>query len=223
MSKKLSKSTKMEEALRESLVLLSPIKRPPAQPQTPPPSSKSSTSALSLRTKKLRTALSSSPPTQQTPHTPRSQTVREPTTPMTLPAPRKRSFSDYDADSEAVTPPKRIRTTPTTPQSTPSKPRRGRKKEILRLDREICIPMHVLRAQKDDTSALLRPLPRPSDALRKLVDLSVARQLEKIRKPGCTGILDAAVWVGRKREGGLKKVEDVTGSLQSKRAGSKKT
>ena len=40
--------------------------------------------------------------------------------------------------------------------------------------------MHVLRAQKDDISALLRLLLRRSDALRKMVDLSIQREIKKL-------------------------------------------
>ena len=77
--------------------------------------------------------------------------------------------------------------------------------------------MHVLRAQKDDTSALLRPLPRGSDRLRRLIDISIEKGLEKLRAPGCTGILDAAVWSPR-NSSELKKVNAVARSLRARRA-----
>lgn len=65
----------------------------------------------------------------------------------------------------------------------------------------MCIPIEVLRAQNDDTSALLRPPPRRSDQLRQLVDMSVERTLEKLRSPGGTGILEAAVWMPGRKNG----------------------
>ncbi|KAF2621114.1 hypothetical protein BU25DRAFT_483974 [Macroventuria anomochaeta] len=189
LSPSTSKTAAMEAILLSSHSLMgSPIKRPSARPRTPPPTNISS-SALH-------------------PSTPRSQkshkitmpaTPRQASTPTTPCVPRKRSLSEYDPSSEPVTP-KRARTTPRT-HFTPSKPSRGRKKKVLTFDHVTCIPMHVLRAQKDDTSALLRPLPRRSDALRKLVDISIESEMEKIRSPGCTGILEAAVWSPKKGRG----------------------
>lgn len=64
-------------------------------------------------------------------------------------------------------------------------------------DRITCIPMHVIRAQKDDTSALLRPLPRRSDKLKVLVKIRIDREMEKLGDVS-RGILDAAFWVPRK-------------------------
>ncbi|KAF1348447.1 hypothetical protein EJ07DRAFT_184891 [Lizonia empirigonia] len=76
-------------------------------------------------------------------------------------------------------------------------PRGARKRKVLTFDRVTCIPMHVIRAQKDDTSALLRPLPRRSDELKKLVKIRIDREMEKLGDVS-RGILDAAFWVPRK-------------------------
>ena len=79
--------------------------------------------------------------------------------------------------------------------------------------------MNVLRMQQEDTSALLRPVPRPSDRLRKLVDVRVKRTLEKLRALGATGTLHAAIWVPRKEE----KIErEVAGSPVRKTRGGRK-
>ena len=138
----------------------------------------------------------------QGPVTPGGQSSPHTATPR---APRMRSLFKYEP-SEPVVPNEGTRTQKAAraADSTPCKPRRGRQK-ILQLDKVICIPMRVLRAQVDDTSALLRPPLRPSDKLRKLVDLSVQKEIAKLKAPGAEGIMEAAVWVlskkGRGRNG----------------------
>ncbi|KAJ8109495.1 hypothetical protein OPT61_g7416 [Boeremia exigua] len=168
--------TSMEAALMASHILMT---SPTARPQTPPPST---TSLPETPKPTMHRVL-----TPRTPKKPLQQLL--PTTPS---APRKRSPFKSDPGLGLTTPPRRTRTTISSPHSTPTKSRRSRKK-VIPLDQAICIPMHVLRVQKEDTSALLRSPPKPSDRLRKLVDGSIGKTLEKLRSPGATGVLDAAV------------------------------
>lgn len=73
--------------------------------------------------------------------------------------------------------------------------------------------MHVLRAQVDDTSALLRAPPRASDKLRKVVDASVKNECAKLGK-GAVGIMEGAVLVLGRRDGA---VRDSTGGMEGVR------
>ena len=141
----------------------------------------------------------STPLPSSQPSTPKPQIPRKPCMPATPRAPRKRSSTASYLPASPAIPPKRLRNIPSTPDSTPTKSRCARKRNILALDYAPCIPLHVLRAQTDDTSALLRPLPRSSDHLAKLVKISIERGLEKVRAPGCTGILDAVVLSPRRK------------------------
>lgn len=196
----------MEGALLASHRLLSRSSpRPPVQPRTPPPPDGQNAPTGQTNRTKSKTSRSRTTP-------------RQPSTPTTPCAPRKRRIFEYDP-SEPTTPQEISRPTPSIPDTPTAKPRRTRKTRILPLDRVLCVPMHVLRAQREDTSALLRPLPRPSDRSRRLVDLSIRRELRKLRAPGCTGILDAAVWVPRERGRVLKGKETVKPSMGTKVGG----
>ena len=73
--------------------------------------------------------------------------------------------------------------------------------------------MNMLRAQVDETSALLRTPPKVSDRLRKAVDSSVKKECAKLGK-GAERIMEAAVWVLRKKEGA---VNSSTGALRRER------
>lgn len=196
-------TTPMEAALLSSHKLLStPRRRPAARSRTPlSPPSRTSTHAQEQRTPRSRTNQPFSAPV----------TPRQSSTPITTSsAPRKRSLFDYDP-SEPVTPKKRICKQTASPvlDSAPSKPRRGRQKKIIPLDKVTCIPMHVLRAQVNDTSALLRSPPKPSDRLRKLVDLSVQRAIARLKAPVLEGIMEDVVW-GLRRKGSEQKRKSAT-------------
>ncbi|KAH6644874.1 hypothetical protein C7974DRAFT_29442 [Boeremia exigua] len=183
MTKSPVPANSMETALLASHALIAAPTKLRERPQTPPPTCDSFSSCA----------------TEISPRAPVTPTSRRPLTPTTPCAPRKWSFF------EPSTPQKRTRRTPSTADSspgTPSRPRRNRRKTVMPLDKTICIPMCILRAQKDDTSALLRPAPRPSDQVRRLVDLSVGKTIEKLRAPGATGILDAAVQTPWSQRGG---------------------
>ncbi|KZM25268.1 hypothetical protein ST47_g3584 [Ascochyta rabiei] len=155
----------MEAALLSSLALM---RTPTKSASTPRPKSSTTTT----------TPVPASLPSTPEPQTPRKP--RRPTTPLT---PRKRARPSTDPLLTPYTP-KRTRTTLPTSPSTPSKLPRTRRKKALAFDREVCISMAVLRAQKDDPSALLRPPPRRSDGLRRLVRMRIQWELEKVRGGG---------------------------------------
>lgn len=118
-------------------------------------------------------------------------------TPGTPCAYQKRIRSSIDLSDEPNTQNKRIKPLLTSNLKS-LKPRRSRRKKALEFDRVVCIPFPVLRSQKDDPSALLRPLPRRSDEVKKLVKIRIEKELEKLRA-GCDGILDSAIASPKKR------------------------
>ncbi|KAJ4986325.1 hypothetical protein SVAN01_08142 [Stagonosporopsis vannaccii] len=199
----------MEDALLAFHTLLGTTRSfATARPLTRPPSRKSSQTTPRRAT---------SPHTPSTPATPR-QSLTATTTPTPC-APRKRPVCDYDP-SEPATPQKRTRRTPPTPASTPTKPRCSRNKMAIPLDKAVCIPMRVLRAQVDDPSALLRPLPRRSDGARKLVDLSIQRVVARLRALVATERMKSVVLVSGRKEGTV--VEAAAGLERERREGGRK-
>ncbi|KAF9694154.1 hypothetical protein EKO04_008090 [Ascochyta lentis] len=188
-----SKTTAIEAALLSSLALMrTPTKTSSTQRRKPPPVS-SHIAVSPPSTPKVRTSHRTATPA----------TPRQPTIPSTPPAPRKRARPSINL-FQTSPPPKRTRPTPATPPTTPSKPPRGRRKKALTFDRVVCIPMAVLRAQKDDPSALLRPQPRRSDELRRSVKMRIEWELEKARKGG-DSIVDSIIGPREGKVGAKKK------------------
>lgn len=189
----------IDVTLLASHALLTPPTKRLVQPRTSPPS------IIDLPQHTQRTES-----TSQTRRTPESWTTKtwtprtphRPSMPSIPCAPRKRPFRE-DALTATTKPQKRTRTESTGPDSPLCRRHRSRRTKLIPLDRAVCVPMQVLKAQREDASALLRPCPQLSDHLRKLVDLSVGVTLQKLRTPGGAGVIEAALRIPRK-ENGLK-------------------